>query len=110
MDKHTDTFTLRNWGAARWFEGLIGIFWLYEKTHEEWLISLFEKLRVQGFDWSRAIHTKFMEPGREGWDLISHVVNIAMMLKSDALVSLFDDVDPEKIAEDTLGYLRMSVG
>lgn len=106
LDKHTDAFTLRNWGAARWFEGLIGIFWLYEKTHEEWLISLFEKLRVQGFDWSRAIHTKFMEPGREGWDLISHVVNIAMMLKSDALVSLFDDVDPEKIAEDTLGYLR----
>lgn len=106
LNDHIDMFTLRNWGAARWFEGLIGIYWLYEKTHEEWLISLYEKLRLQGFDWSKSIQTKYMEPGRTGWDLISHVVNIAMMLKSDALVSLFEDVDPEQIAITTLDYLK----
>jgi hypothetical protein len=30
--KHIETNTLFNWGAARWFECLIPIFWLYEKT------------------------------------------------------------------------------
>ena len=107
LNKHIDIFTLRNWGAARWFEGLVGIFWLYEKTHDEWLISLFQKLRMQGFDWSKAIQTGCMEPGRTEWDKISHVVNVAMMLKSDALVSLFEDTtDAEALATDTLNYLE----
>ena len=29
LDVHLNTHTLRNWGAARWFECLILIFWLY---------------------------------------------------------------------------------
>lgn len=51
FNSHINHNTMRNWGAARWFEGLISIYWLYEKTGEKWLITLAKKLRVQGFDW-----------------------------------------------------------
>ena len=43
---HIDGTTLHNWGAARWFEGLIPIFWLYERRPEPWLVLLAKKLDV----------------------------------------------------------------
>lgn len=40
LDRHIDVTTLFNWGHTRWFESLISIWWLYERTGEEWLINL----------------------------------------------------------------------
>ena len=78
---HINGTTLHNWGAARWFEGLIPIFWLYEKYPEEWLLLLAKKLDVQGISWDKVFDCGMLDSLSSGWDYLSHVVNIAMMLK-----------------------------
>lgn len=89
LDKHIDYHTLYNWGQFRWFECLIPIFWLYERTEEEWLINLASKLQGQGFGWLEFFKNNwpYRKPdARKRWSFMSHVVNIAMMLKSGALI------------------------
>jgi hypothetical protein len=88
LDRHIDASMLFSWGQARWFEGLIPLYWLYERTGEDWLLRLAHKLRCQGFDWL-AFYERwpYAEPDEKGrWSLMSHVVNNAMMLKSGALL------------------------
>ena len=87
IDRHIDRPPLANWAAFRWFEGLIAIYWLYEKTGETWLLDLAVKLRSQGFDWgsffSRWPLTECTPKGR--WNYAGHVVNNAMAVKAHAL-------------------------
>lgn len=103
---HIDGATLHNWGAARWFEGLIPIFWLYERTGEEWLLLLAKKLQVQGFDWEKVFSTGMLEELTESWDYLSHVVNLSMMLKSRSLMSRLTGEDPDRFAKEALTWLR----
>ena len=51
LDRHIDRHTLFDWAATRWYECLIAIFWLYERSPEAWLVDLCEKIHAQGFDW-----------------------------------------------------------
>ena len=46
-----DRTPLYDWGKYRWFEGLVSIFYVYERTGEPWLLELGRKLRAQGFDY-----------------------------------------------------------
>lgn len=110
FNSHINHNTLRNWGAARWFEGLISIYWLYEKTGEKWLLALAKKLRVQGFDWRNLFETYLLDDCTDEWEYYSHVVNIAMMLKSEALWSLFCECDAEEFANIALKYLDKKHG
>ena len=110
FNTHINLHTLRNWGAARWFEGLIAICWVYEKTGEEWLLTLAKKLKVQGFDWNALFSTNLLDSCTDVWEYYSHIVNIAMMLKSDALWSLFDDINPEEFVNSALAYLDKNHG
>lgn len=105
---HLNASTLRNWGAARWFEGLIAVYWLYEKTHEEWLLGLAHKLRVEGIDWRIVLESGlFTECTKvDDWDWFAHVVNVGMALKSEALISLISDVDADAFAEQFFSYLQ----
>lgn len=108
MDKHIDRAPLFNWGQARWFEGLIAIWWLYERTEEDWLLDLASKLHAQGFDWQAFFknwpYKKADAKGR--WSFMSHVVNNAMMLKSGPLLWRMtgsrEDVDSAEFMVDTL--------
>lgn len=102
--------TLHDWGAARWFEGLIAIFWLYERTGEEWLLTLAKNLAFQGFDWKKIFENDEIAAYSEGWDYYSHVVNIAMALKSEALMSCITGGDPESFAKTALAYLEKHHG
>ena len=43
---------LFTWGRYRWFEGLIPIFYVYERTRERWLLDLARTLRGQGTDYT----------------------------------------------------------
>ena len=88
LDRHIDTAPLFNWGKFRWFEGLISIWWLYERTQEAWLLDLATKLWCQGFDWHSFFKNwPYKKPDEKGrWSYMSHVVNNAMMLKSGPLL------------------------
>lgn len=89
LDRHMDKNTLFSWAQTRWFECLIPIWWLYERTGEEWLLGLASKLHGQGFDWSGFFKEwPYQKPDEKGrWSQMSHVVNNAMALKSGALYS-----------------------
>lgn len=87
LDRQIDADPLCKWGQFRWFETLIAIWWLYERTHHPWLLDLAVKLQAQGFHWrdffSRWPLTGPTPKGR--WNYAGHVVNNAMALKGDAL-------------------------
>jgi len=87
VDGHIGRRPLFNWGKFRWFESLIGIYWMYEQTEEPWLLDLAVKLQAQGFDWS-SFFKRFplKEKTLKGqWNFMGHVVNNGMAVKAPAL-------------------------
>lgn len=75
---------LFSWGKHRWADLVLSIHWLYERTGEDWLLSLAETVAAQGFDW-RGHYERFPYTGktaREDCTLVSHVVNSAMAIKT----------------------------
>ncbi|MBR2411236.1 MAG: glycoside hydrolase family 127 protein [Clostridia bacterium] len=75
--------SLFRWGKYRWFETFISLNFLYEKYEEEWIKELAQIIKKQGFDYNTAVKD-WMKPSHI-WRLKTHVVNIAMMLKSEAV-------------------------
>jgi hypothetical protein len=87
VDGHIDRRPLFNWGKFRWFESLLSIYWLYERTQQDWLLELAVKLHAQGFDWSSFFHRfplKGITP-KGKWTFMGHVVNNGMAVKAPAL-------------------------
>ena len=84
IDAHIDVAPLFNWAQFRWFEALLPLYWLYEKTGESWLLELGLKLRTQGFDWAAYFEEwPIKEPTPKWrWNYMGHVVNNAMALKA----------------------------
>lgn len=87
LDRHIDREPLAKWGQFRWFEFLVSIWWLYDRTGAAWLLDLAIKLHAQGFHWQAFFQrwplTAPTEHGR--WNFAGHVVNNAMALKEGAL-------------------------
>lgn len=87
LDRYIDNTTLSQWGMFRWFEFLIAIWWLYERTHGQWLIDLAVKVHAQGFHWREFFSQwPLTEPTpRWRWNFAGHVVNNAMAIKAGPL-------------------------
>lgn len=107
---HVDAHTLFDWGAARWFEALIPIFWLYERNPEPWLLDLAHRLQVQGFDYDRLFSPYLDRIPQRKWTFQTHVVNLAMCLKSGALMSRINGDDPDTFAHMAQETLFQSHG
>lgn len=105
LKAHITRRTLFNWGQARWFEGLISIYAVYKKYPEKWLEELAVTLASQGFDWRR-LFAKYpdTEPKRE-WCYQTHIVNLMMALKGEALYSPISGDEPNAFAEKMLEIL-----
>lgn len=83
-----DRTPLYDWGRYRWFEGLIPVFHVYERTGESWLLDLGRKLRAQGFDYEAFYGGEDVTvptPRRGLWKWAKHVVNTGMAPKASAL-------------------------
>jgi len=83
-----DRTPLYDWGRYRWFEGLVSIFHVYEKTGEAWLLELGRELRDQGFDYPAFYRTDDVTvptPRRGLWKWAKHVVNTGMAPKASAM-------------------------
>jgi uncharacterized protein len=94
-----DRTPLYNWGSYRWFEGLIPVFYVYEKTGEKWLLDLGRKLRAQGFDYPefyRGEDVTVPTPRRGLWKWGKHVVNTGMAVKASALAWRLDRRDADR--------------
>lgn len=75
--------SLFDWGKARWFECFAAISFIYERCGEEWLTELAKILEEQGLDYNEAIPLWKRPLNR--WRFDTHIVNLAMMLKSEAV-------------------------
>lgn len=103
---------LYDWGKYRWFEGFIAINFLYGKYNEEWLVDLAKILKQQGADYNEE-SAAWKRPLNK-WTFGTHIVNIGMMLKSqavscDILGEEYDD-EAEKLHKILSDYNSTPVG
>lgn len=74
---------LFDWGAYRWYEGFIAINLIYDKYPEKWLEDLARLLKTQGTNYNDKMEL-WKRPLNQ-WTFDTHIVNLAMMLKSEAV-------------------------
>ena len=79
----SEKIRLFQWGKFRWYEGFIAIDFVYERYKEAWLLELAEILQKQGADYNAFVD--LWKRPRNHWRLETHIVNIAMMLKAEAV-------------------------
>jgi uncharacterized protein len=90
---------LFDWGRFRWYEGLVSVFYVHERTREPWLLDLARTLRSQGFDYEalyRGEDVTIPTPRRGRWKWTKHVVNQAMATKAAALSWRLDRRDSDR--------------
>ena len=78
-----NSIRLFDWGKSRWYEGFVALNFVAERWDEEWIGELAKILREQGLHhedlterWKRPLNR---------WTLETHIVNLCMMLKSEAV-------------------------
>ena len=71
------------WGKFRWFELFISLEFLYEKYPESWIPELGRMVKDQGADYEEMI-PQWQRPLNK-WTLQTHIVNLTMMLKQEAV-------------------------
>ncbi len=74
---------LFGWGKYRWFESFITLNFLQERYGEEWISDLAKIIKAQSFDYNSATE-KWHKPSHK-WQMSTHIVNMTMMLKSEAV-------------------------
>lgn len=113
---HIARNTLFNWSAARWYECLIPILWMYERRPEPWLLQLMELLDADGIDYEKLYtYFDFQKPAsKKYWTQTNHVVNTAMAFKCRALMSCLTEEDPDEFAlsmyQKVMKYNSMATG
>lgn len=77
---------LREWAQARGADLLLSIHWLYERVEDPMLLELIDIVEEQTIDWT-GIFSKFPYWRKQSeWDHRIHVVNVAMGIKTPALL------------------------
>lgn len=72
-----------NWAGARWYECIVAAYWLYSRTKDKKLVRFVRRLKTLGMNFGAAI--SLWDDVKNDWAYETHVVNIAMALKSEAL-------------------------
>ncbi len=74
---------LFGWGKFRWFETFIALNFLKQKYTDSWIDELAVILKSQGYDYDNAV--ELWKTPKRIWRFKTHIVNIAMMLKAEAV-------------------------
>lgn len=77
------TIRLFDWGKYRWFEALVAINFISERYNERWISDLARILKEQGTDYNQLC--ELWKRPLFKWTFDTHIVNIVMMLKYEAL-------------------------
>ncbi len=75
---------LFNWGAYRWFEAFVSLIWLQQRQPEDWIPELGRMLREKGIDYE-SFYKLWENPPMTQWRYDTHIVNIMMALKAEAV-------------------------
>ena len=86
IDLQLDQRPLFNWNFFRWGDLVVSIYWLYDRTHEPWLLELAAKAANQGYNWTAHFWDLPLKHKSEKWNWVGHGVNNAMGLKVPALL------------------------
>lgn len=109
IGKFLERQPLFNWGRFRWFEGLVAVYYLYERDPQPWLLELARMLHDQGFDYGRFYRGEDVTvptPRRGLWRWDKHVVNTGMALKAGPLWARISGEDTDRrSASDMLAVL-----
>ena len=95
--------SLFEWGKFRWYEGFIAINFVYERYKEGWLLELAKILREQGQNYRELTH--LWERPLNMWRFETHIVNIAMCLKYEAVSCRLLGEEYEDRAEELISVL-----
>lgn len=79
----TEQIKLFDWGRFRWYESFVALNFLYERYNEEWIKELARILKEQGADYNT--YAERWKRYLNRWTYETHIVNLAMMLKSEAV-------------------------
>ena len=77
------TITLFQWGKFRWYESFISFRFLYDNYGESRILELGHMLREEGADYYK--YTEEWKRPLNQWTLQTHIVNLMMMLKYEAV-------------------------
>ena len=102
------TVHLSDWGRFRWFEGLVPLIHLYQRRPEAWMQSLGCMLRAQGADWP-SFQPLWLR-AKNQWRQETHIVNLCMMLKYEALCCAFFGEERSHQADDLWAVLEKHHG
>ncbi|EXX89167.1 hypothetical protein BG53_00555 [Paenibacillus darwinianus] len=80
-----DRLPLKDWAEARGAEMLLAVQWTYKRTGEQFLLDLADKVAAQTMDWTGILHDFPFWRKVEHWDHRTHVVNVAMGVKTPAI-------------------------
>ncbi|MBR3919918.1 MAG: glycoside hydrolase family 127 protein [Clostridia bacterium] len=104
----TEQIKLFGWAEYRWFEFFIAINFTYERCKEDWLKDLAKIIKKQGSDYEAC--AVYWDTPRNEWAFYTHIVNIAMMLKYEAVSCELLDTEYKDIAEKLRGVLKQYNG
>ncbi|WP_284236754.1 beta-L-arabinofuranosidase domain-containing protein [Paenibacillus glycanilyticus] len=90
---------LRGWAQARGAEILLCLVWLYNRTQNEDLLKLASIVKEQTTDWTDIFYDFPFWRKVEQWDWRTHVVNVAMGLKTPGVIFELtgDSLDQEAV-------------
>lgn len=93
------------WAEHRWYECFVALQWVKDRFGDEkWITELGKILSEQGTDYS--VLTEKWKAPKYNWEQDTHVVNLAMMLKSEAMTSRFFGTEYTDLAEKLFSTLR----
>lgn len=95
---------LFDWGKFRWFEAFIALNFVWKNTQEDWILDLAKILKTQGADYN-SFKELWKTPIRN-WRFDTHIVNIAMALKAEAVSHELLGTDYTNEAEELYTLLK----
>ncbi len=99
---------LFQWGEFRWYEAFIALDFLKSKYGEQWIYDLAKILKAQGASYDS--FTELWKTQQEGWRLDTHIVNIVMSLKAEAVSCDMLDEPYTNMAEKHYQLLKKHCG
>lgn len=101
--------SLFSWGKWRWFECFIALNFLRKRWDEAWIRDFAMLLKKRGTNYKDFAHL-WVDPVFEGCPGETHVVNLSMQLKSEAVSHELLGVDYTDLAEELYGILMENNG
>jgi hypothetical protein len=81
---------LTSWGAARAADNVLSVWWLFDRTGDEWLVDLVDVLTEQTLAWGEYLESNLVTGKARIFSHFTHGPNVAMGLKTDAIAMLRD--------------------